>query len=691
MTTPVHSNQLIYETSPYLLQHAHNPVDWYPWSEAALDKARKEDKPILLSIGYSACHWCHVMEHESFEDGSTAELMNELFICIKVDREERPDLDKIYQTSYQMLNQRGGGWPLNMFLTPDDHIPFFGGTFFPREARYGMPAFKDILQRIADFYRQRRDEINKQNQTLNNVYVKLEKSGNDSPSGVITPDLIIAARNELEKTFDPRFGGFGGAPKFPHPGNIDLCLHHWWATRQQGNEDGHALFMARYTLHAMASGGIYDQLGGGFCRYAVDEQWMIPHFEKMLYDNAQLLSLYTDAAVATGETTFKRVAIETAEWVLREMQGPDGGYCSSLDADSEGEEGKFYAWDIKEIEQLVDADEWKVLDRRYGLKTGPNFEGKWHLHIRKNTVDIAKELGYKESLILEKLASAHKKLFKQRETRIRPGRDDKILTSWNGLMIKGMARCGRLLDRPDFIDSAQNTLDFIRNTLYIDGRLLATYKDGKAHLMAYLDDYVFLIDAILELLQARWRNTDLEFATDLMDTVVDLFEDKGNGGFYFTADDHEKLVYRPKPTSDDAIPAGNGVAALCLLRLGHMLGESRYLDAAERTLKALLGSIMEYPTSHAALLLAIDEYLEPTETVVLRGKPETMNQWQQVLNGEYGPHRLTIAIPDTAEQLPGILEHRKPAGEITAYVCSDHSCSPPATSLEALQEQLALS
>src|SRR5680860_973597 len=555
-------NQLIDETSPYLRQHAHNPVDWYPWNARALEKARDEDKPILLSIGYSACHWCHVMAHESFEDPAVAEVMNELFVNIKVDREERPDLDKIYQASQLLLNQRGGGWPLTMFLTPVDQVPFFGGTYFPKAPMHGLPAFTDLLKRVAGFYRQRRDDIGKQNESMRKA---LENIFGQPPAGKPLGEAALnIARLQLEHSFDARDGGFGGAPKFPHPTNIERLLRHWAASRNEA--DRQALHMALFSLQKMARGGIYDHLGGGFCRYSVDGQWIIPHFEKMLYDNGPLLGLCAQAAVATLDAELERAARETAGWAMREMQSPEGGYYSSLDADAEGEEGKFHVWDRTQIEALLEPRDYAIFARRFGLDGPANFDGRWHLRVCADMNDLAAAFNTDEHTISTSLAKSRLTLFDVREQRVHPGRDDKILTSWNALMIKGMATAGRHLEMPECIASAQRSLDFIRQSLWRDGRLLATFKDGKAHLTAYVDDYAFLIDAALELLQARWRSDELAFACQLADALIDHFEDRTSGGFYFTADDHEPLIQRPKVMADEATPAGNGVAAPALAR-----------------------------------------------------------------------------------------------------------------------------
>ncbi|MHB8728169.1 MAG: thioredoxin domain-containing protein [Sulfuricaulis sp.] len=676
MSETLHTNRLIHETSPYLLQHAHNPVDWHPWGAEALERARRENKPILVSIGYSACHWCHVMEHESFEDEEVARIMNELFVCIKVDREERPDLDKIYQTAHQILAQRPGGWPLNMFLTPDDQMPFFGGTYFPKTPKYGMPAFTDLLRHVAEVYTKKPDAIREQNASLRDVFARLQPEG-PAPGVHPGPEVLDQAHAELQRQFDARYGGFGQAPKFPHPASLELCLHRWARSGHNGAQDRAALGMARDTLAAMANGGIYDQIGGGFCRYSVDERWEIPHFEKMLYDNAQLLALYADAWQATGESRFRRAAVETAEWAMREMQAPEGGYYSALDADSEGHEGKFYVWTTEEIRGLVTDEEGDIVERRFGLQGTPNFEGVWHLNVRAEYDAIADKLQRPESEIVERLDAARAKLFAARAQRVPPGRDDKILASWNGLMIKGMARAGRVLDRPDFVAAAERALDFIRAQLWRDGRLLATHKDGKSHLNAYLDDHVFLMDGVLELLQSRWRREDFDFVRALADTLLEHFEDESHGGFYFTGDDHEKLVYRPKPVTDDAIPSGNGVAARVLLRLGHLLGDPNYLHAAERTLEALYSGIRQQPSGHGALLLALEELVYPPQTVVLRGTPAAMKPWQARAGGNYHPHRLVFAIPADAENLPGVLAERRAGDGVIAYVCTGHACQAP--------------
>jgi uncharacterized protein YyaL (SSP411 family) len=674
-----HKNHLSSETSPYLLQHADNPVDWYPWGEEALLKASDENRPILLSIGYSACHWCHVMAHESFEDEDTAAIMNRLFVNIKVDREERPDLDKIYQTAHYMLTQRSGGWPLTMFLMPGDQIPFFGGTYFPSGPRHGLPAFSDLLQQISDFFHDRQEDILRQSASLTHylesVYTPL--SSVDTLNAIPLDNVRI----QLKQQYDAKHGGFGAAPKFPHTPSIERLFRHWAATRKEESEDIEALEMAEFTLEKMALGGVYDQLGGGFCRYSVDDYWMIPHFEKMLYDNGVLLAEYAQAYVVNKNPLFAKIATETAQWVIREMQSPEGGYYSSLDADSEGEEGLFYVWTPKDVKALLDEQEYALFAARFGLDRAANFEGKWHLHVFRSHAELAKLSGKSENTIETMLSAACKKLRKVRDKRIWPGRDEKILVSWNALMIRGMAMTARYLDRPEFADSAEKALDFIQTSLWKDGRLLATCKDGKAHLMAYLDDYAYLLDAVLTLLQTRWRSSDLHFAVQLAEVLLQHFEDKDAGGFWFVADDHENLIQRPKTYTDEAIPSGNGVAAFALARLGYLLAETRYLDAAERTLKNGAAGMSESPYSHCSLLKSLEEYLFVPQTIIIRGTEREGREWQEALNQDYAPRQQVFMIPADEEDLPAALESKQAMDMTVAYICEGMACLQPCTDL----------
>ena len=685
--TGTHRNRLASETSPYLLQHAGNPVDWFPWGTEALEKARTENKPILLSIGYSACHWCHVMAHESFEDAATAAVMNELFVNVKVDREERPDLDRIYQTAHQMLVQRGGGWPLTMFLSPHDHRPFFGGTYFPVEARYGMPAFRDVLQRVAEYYRQHDQDIRRQGDALIQVFGELlpPPAGSDRP---LSREPLAIARASLQRDFDGRFGGFGDAPKFPHPMNLEFLLRAWRATANDDQPDLQALYMATLTITRMAEGGLYDQLGGGFCRYSVDPYWMIPHFEKMLYDNGQLLAVAAQTAVATGDPLFRRITAETADWIRRDMEAPSGGYYSTLDADSEGHEGKFYIWSPDAVRALLDAQEYEVLSKRFGLDRDANFEGRWHLHAFKSIAQVAEETGLSEDDAITVLDAARAKLLAVRNDRVWPSRDEKILTSWNGLAIAGMAAAARALGRADYVESASRAVGLLREHCWYEGRLLAVHKDGRSRFPAYLDDHACLAWGLLELAQAQWHGPWLAWAVELVEAMLRHFEDPEAGGFFFTADDHEQLILRPKTFGDDATPAGNGVAARLLVRLGFLLGETRYLDAAERTLRSAWAALEKYPHGHTSLLMALDEFTDPPAIIVLRGPAEDLDTWRFELDKLYDPRRLVIAIPSDATDLPAGLADKKPQGRAVAYLCRGMTCSAPLATLGDLLRDL---
>jgi len=675
-------NRLADTTSPYLQQHANNPVDWWPWCDEALELARTLDKPILLSIGYSACHWCHVMAHESFEDSTTAAVMNRLFVNIKVDREERPDLDKIYQSAHQLLARRPGGWPLTVFLTPGDQHPFFAGTYFPDEPRHGLPAFGHLLEQVEAAYREQGDAIREQNRSLVEALSRLTPDGGgDIPDG----SSLEGARRQLAESFDARDGGFGQAPKFPHATDLELLLRHYAATKAAGEPDGEALRMAAFTLERMIRGGLTDQLGGGFCRYSVDGRWMIPHFEKMLYDNGPLLALCCDAWQITGDALFRDAATATADWVLREMQSPEGGYYSTLDADSEGKEGSFYVWDREQVKRLLGSEEYAPFAAVYGLDRAPNFEGAWHLHGYRTPAEVAGDLGRNEDEITGILDACKAKLLAAREDRVRPGRDEKVLTAWNGLMIKGMARAARVLDRQDYLDSAQRALDFVRATLWRHGRLLVTYKDGKAHLNAYLDDYAYLIDGLLELLQSRWRREDLDLALELAEVLLARFLDPEAGGFFLTSSDHERLIHRPKPLGDESLPAGNGIAARVLLRLGHLVGEPRYLDAAQGALSLAAEQMRRIPYAHASLLAALEEHLAPPEIVVIRGEGNDLGHWAGIAQRDYAPRRLVLTIPSSEKALPGNLEAMKPGAETRAYRCLGTRCEAPLEDLPALK------
>ena len=659
------ANRLASQTSPYLQQHAANPVDWYPWGPEALERARREDKPILLSVGYSACHWCHVMAHESFEDPAVAAVMNRLFVNVKVDREERPDLDQIYQSAHQMLAQRPGGWPLTMFLSPDG-TPFFGGTYFPRAARFGLPGFPELCERIAALWRDKQPDIARQNSEVQKALARtLPRRPSRRPE--LSRDLLRAVLDSLRASFDPRFGGFGAAPKFPHPTDLELCL-------RKGETD-----IAHTTLKRMCEGGIYDQLGGGFSRYSVDAQWMIPHFEKMLYDNGPLLSLLADAWLVTGERLYARCAEETAGWIMREMQSPEGGYYSSLDADSEHEEGKFYVWSRDEAQAALTGEEYAVLSPHFGLDQPPNFENRhWHLHVAR-PVEPGKEG------ILER---AKQKLFAARAKRVRPGRDEKVLVSWNALAIRGMAHAGRVLGREPWIASARRALEFIRSRMWRDGRLLATSKDGHAHLAAYLDDYAYLMAALIELLQGEFSLQDLEFAEQLAEVLLAQFEDAEGGGFFFTARDHEALIHRPKPGYDNATPSGNAVAAWGLGRLAALTGEQRYAAAAERTLELFYPMMRDSPAGYGAMTIALDEHLQPPGVLVLRGRPKALAGWQAELAREFLPDTTVLAIADGIPGLPSALDKPARPEPVNGWLCRGVNCLLPISDLVDLRKTL---
>ena len=657
-------NALASETSPYLRQHADNPVAWQPWSQAALDLARELDRPILLSIGYSACHWCHVMAHESFEDAAVAAVMNRLFINIKVDREERPDLDQIYQTAQQMLTRRAGGWPLTMFLAPDG-TPFYGGTYFPKEPRYGLPGFIGLCEEVARAWRDKRAEIVAQNRE---VLAALDRRTPDAGNAVALDAAPVAAlRALLLGSLDRDDGGFGGAPKFPHPTDLAFLL-----ARQ---DDTPARDAALFSLARMAAGGIHDQLGGGFCRYSVDERWEIPHFEKMLYDNGPLLALYAEAWAQTGDDAFRRVATGIVAWLQREMAGPDGTFYAALDADSAGEEGSFYVWDRAEVARLLSPAAAALAGRHWGLDRPPNFEGR-HWHLR-----VCAPLAGDEADLLE---SARAKLFAAREKRVRPATDDKVLTSWNALAIEGLARAARLCGRPDWQTLALRALDAIESRRWQDGDpvglLLATDR-----LPGYLDDYAFLLAALLECLQTEFRGRDLVLACKLADALLAHFEDRERGGFFFTAHNHERLIQRPKPCHDNALPAGNGVAARALQSLGHLLGETRYLEAARRTLGLFHGQLQTNPGGCSALMCALEEALVPPTIVVLRGPAAELAPWRsQVVTPA---NCLLLALPNGLADLPPPLA--KPESQhVNAWACRGVGCSSPASTPAELDRVL---
>ncbi|MBL8519857.1 MAG: thioredoxin domain-containing protein [Betaproteobacteria bacterium] len=668
------ANKLSQSTSPYLLQHAHNPVHWREWDAEALAEARATGKPILLSIGYSACHWCHVMAHESFEDEGIAAIMNAHFVNIKVDREERPDLDQIYQTAHALLTQRNGGWPLTMFLTADT-TPFFGGTYFPKTARYGLPGFGDLLTRVAQYHREQPDEIRAQNGRLQQALAAQHAVA--PPAGALDRAPLEQGWREMHASFDPHWGGFGQAPKFPHPEMIEFCLR-----RAALQHDDEARHVACHTLEMMCRGGLFDQVGGGFARYSVDAEWAIPHFEKMLYDNGPLLRLLGDAHRITRDgrqqALFRRCAVATAEWGLREMQSPAGGFYSTIDADSEGHEGKFYVWQKDEVRALLKPAEWDLAAPYWGLDRAPNFEGEaWHLIA--TSLDHAEDAG---------IGSARAKLFAAREARIRPGRDDKILVSWNALMIEGLARAAIAFERPDWLAAARRSLTFIRASMWDapNRRLFATHKDGVSRLNAYLDDYAFLLKAILAVAEADFDAGEFAFACALAEVLLERFEDPEAGGFHFTSHDHEQLIDRTKPSFDNATPSGNGVAAIALQRLAHWTGDARWIESAEAALHAFSGALRARPAGHGSLLMALEEHFAPPRMLILTGPEGDIEAWRRALAAPYRPD-LMVVTPGRGASVPEPL--RRPVGErVNAYLCQGVACLPAIADLTQLQAAL---
>ena len=648
-------NRLAQETSPYLLQHKDNPVDWHPWGEEALAAAAERDVPILLSIGYSACHWCHVMERESFEDEETAALMNERYVCVKLDREERPDLDAIYMEACQAMTGRGG-WPLNVFLTPEQ-VPFYAGTYFPPEERHGMPSWREVLLAVAEGWEEKADEIRAGGER---AAERLAGAASLQPSKEpIDPATLDAAAERLHETYDSRNGGFGGAPKFPPASAIEFLL-------RRGETE-----MTSHTLHAMARGGMYDLVGGGFARYSVDDRWLVPHFEKMLYDNALLARAYLHGWQVTGEPLFRRVTEETLDWMLKEMRAPEGGFYSALDADSEGEEGKFYVWTPEQFEQVLGPEDAEAAAQHFGVKPGGNFEGKTILT--------------RGSAEPENLDHIRTELYEARSKRVWPGLDDKRLTSWNALAISALAEAGAVLGRKEYVEAATAAATFVlRDLRDDDGRLLRTYKDGDARLNAYLEDHAFLLEALLVLYESTFEPRWFAAARKLADTMLDRFADTERGGFFETSSDHERLVARRKDPEDHPIPSGNASAAYGLLRLAALTGEQAYEGAAVGVLRLLHPLAPRHPQAFAHLLQALDFHLSPTREVALAG-PD-LGPLAEVVRSEFRPHIvLAGGEPDGVPLLEGRTEVD---GRAAAYVCEHFACQRPVTEPEELASLL---
>jgi len=680
------TNRLANETSPYLLQHKDNPVDWYPWGEEALGRARTESKPIMLSIGYAACHWCHVMEHESFEDPATAALMNERFVNIKVDREERPDLDTIYMAAVQAITGQGG-WPMTVFLTPDGE-PFYGGTYFPPEPRHGMPAFRTVLTSVSTAYTEQREEIAR-NITALREHLRTGLQFAGQPNGEsATTAALDAAIDALGKDFDWVNGGFRGAPKFPQPMTLDFLLRQYVRTGSV-----QVLDMAERTLQKMARGGIYDQLGGGFHRYSVDAVWLVPHFEKMLYDNALLAPVYLHAYQVMGSDFYRRIVTETLDWTTREMVDPAGGFYSTLDADSEGHEGKFYVWTLDELTTLLDAEDARLVAAYYDVTARGNFEGVNIPHVGESLAAVAERVGVDPPVVQAALDRARPILFAAREHRVHPGRDEKVLTAWNGLMLRAFAEAAAVLDRADYRATAERAADFALATLRRDGLLLRTYKDGQSKLNGYLEDYAFLADGLLALYEATFEPRWLTEARALADTMVAQFWDDTDGGFFDTGRDHEALIARPKSVFDNAIPAGNSVAIEVLQRLAVIYDDNEYTEKADRVLRSLWETMVRYPTGFGRILCALDFALATPQEVALIGAPDTSEAAAlvNVLRSRFRPNTVVaLRQPETAEDdQPALLRARDSIdGHATAYVCERYACQLPVTTPDALAAQL---
>ncbi len=675
-------NQLQYETSPYLLQHADNPVEWYPWGDEALRRAHDEQKPILLSIGYAACHWCHVMAHESFEDEATAALMNEHFINIKVDREERPDIDQIYMSA--VIAMRGqGGWPLTAVLTPEGQ-PFFGGTYYPKEPRYGMPSFSQVLTSVAEAWSKQREQIyDSARELTDHITGGLVLQGQ---AGAITKEVLNKALAAMGGRFDGRWGGFGPAPKFPQPMTLEFLLRGALAT-----DDEKLMAMFNMTLEMMARGGMYDQIGGGFARYSTDAKWLVPHFEKMLYDNAQLARIYLHGWQATADPLYKRIAIETCDYILKEMRDPSGGFYSSQDADSEGEEGKFYVWTLDELRQLL-GQEAELVSLYYDITLHGNWEGKGIPNMPRRHNEVAAMLRVDEADLAQRIGVAKQTLYEARAQRIWPGKDDKVLTAWNGLMLATLAEAGRVLGRPDYTQAAVANAEFLyANLRTADGRLYRTWKAGSsAKYNGYLEDYAFLAEGLIALYQTTFEERWFVWAQELADQMLAHFSDEA-GGFYDTADDHEQLIYRPKDVQDNATPSGNSVAATVLLQLGLYTGEGRYAQAAEQAIAAMVEVMGQYPTGFGQWLNGATLLLNEMREVAIVGEAtaaDTQALLAEVWEG-YRPYQV-VAVGDGAGSAVPLLANRPQleVGKATAYVCKNFACQRPTMEAAILREQL---
>ncbi len=677
------SNALARESSPYLRQHADNPVDWLPWSPRALDLAREQNKPILLSVGYSACHWCHVMAHESFEDEATAQIMNRHFVNIKVDREERPDIDRIYQTAHQLLERRPGGWPLTMFLSPDNQLPFYGGTYFPNKPKYGMIAFSELLRRIAGLFEREPDKIRQQGQAIQQALNEIERRENQNrkSADIAAVDLF---EKQLLRTYDKKFGGFGQAPKFPQPAILMQALDRAF----HKNAKDPLCRAVIFSLRQIALGGIRDHVGGGFFRYSVDDKWMIPHFEKMLYDNGQLLELFAQAFRLSGDHLFADAADGIVNWLKRDMQTPSGAFYAALDADSEGVEGKYYLWTPTDVKQLVGADAYRVFAWRFGLDRKANFEGKWHLHDYRGATRVVDKFNLDAGEYAAEHEITCQRLLKARASRVPPGLDDKLLTAWNALVIRGLANAARVFMREEYYQIAHRCLRAIQSECWHDGRLLALGSATGKRLPAYLDDYAHLLQACLDCLQYEWDSPTLELAVKLAGQLLERFADDDHGGFFFTAADHERLIQRPKSWQDEAMPSGNAVAALALHRLGLLIGRHEYVLSAEKALQSVADNLNHTPFHAAGFLTLLQAVFQPPIQIIVRGDSKTLEQWRAGLLPRLKPGQSAYFIPPDAVGLPDEIAQKSCEQPTGAWICEGFSCRAPIHELDLVLAEL---
>jgi uncharacterized protein YyaL (SSP411 family) len=675
-------NRLANETSPYLLQHANNPVDWYPWGPEALERSKAEQKPIFLSIGYSACHWCHVMEHESFENESIAAALNDKFVNIKVDREERPDLDQIYMNAVQLITGRGG-WPMSVFLTPDLQ-PFFGGTYWPPDPRMGMPGFGQVIAAVDDAWLNRREQAIEQAGELTRHLQQVGES--DDSAGELAPELLGSAVAKLEQVFDFTNGGFGQAPKFPHSMDLQLLMRVWYQTHRDG-----VLDMVKLNLDKMAQGGIYDHLAGGFARYSVDARWLVPHFEKMLYDNALLTGAYLDGYLITKDEAYARVARETLDYILGYMTDERGGFHSTEDADSEGEEGKFYVWTAAEIMEILGDERGERFCYVYDVTETGNFEGHSILNLPKTVAQCASLRGWDLNELEGELTESRAALLAVRDQRVRPGKDDKILVSWNALMIDSMARAAGILGDSKYLDAATAAADFLLTAMRrADGRLLHSWRNGEAKFDAYLDDYSYLINALVSLYEASFDERWIDEAVKLADLVLAHFSDTVAGGFFFTADDHEQLIARNKDIHDSSVPSGNAMSATALLRLGKLTGRGDYLEAVRAALESAVGVMRQSPTAAGQLLIAADMHFGPVKEIAILGTDdEEVSQVASDLSRRFVPNhvvaaRTTGAVAGSTHLDPMFQGKQAAGGGAAVFVCENFACQAPVSGTEQI-------